>query len=109
MLGRMWLSIRRWRLQSFRLNLQRAEERSSAVFQQSLVCFELDVSGSKGSEHVCVLRVNVPDGGGDVLPEGWPEKGIVAGGWTSVEEVHVHNAERAFLLAEQGFQVRALE
>lgn len=51
------------------------------------------MSGSEWSEHIRILRINVPDGRGDVLPEGGAEERIIAGGRAAIEEVHVHVRE----------------
>lgn len=98
-----WLRvrIRRWRTQPLCLDLQWAEQWRGALLEQ-LVRLQLDVRGPQRGEHICVLRIDIPDGGRDVLPEGRPQVRIVAGGRATIEQVHVCGRERsALLLAQQ--------
>lgn len=94
---------------SLRLDLEGAEEGRGTLVEEPLIRFELDVSGAEGGEHVGVLRVDVLDGGRDVLPEGWPQVRIVTGGGPTVKEVHVGRQRSTPLLAEQRFELRCLE
>lgn len=100
MLMRVRVRVRRWRWRTepLRLDLERAEQRRGALLEQ-LVRLQLDVRGAQRRQHVRVLGVDVPDGGGDVLPEGRPQVRIVAGAGAAVEQVHVGG--RALLLAQQ--------
>lgn len=59
------------------------------------------MGGPQWGKHIGILRIDVPDGRRDVLPEGGAEEGIVARASSAVEKVHVGGRERGALLLVQ--------